>query len=347
LNHSNKKITISLDCMGGDNAPLSVIEGASIVARENNDVYFLLHGKEEEIEKILRKHPELRKTSEIRHTESFIAGDEKPLNALRKGKNSSMRLAIESVKHGEADAVVSAGNTGALMAISKIVLRSLPSIDRPALIQLIPNQSGTATALLDMGANLECDSLNLCQFAIMGSAFYSAVMKAKNPSIGILNIGSEDMKGNDAVKNAANMLKDSSLKKNFYGFVEGNDLLKGVVDVVVTDGFSGNIALKTIEGTSKFIGLVIREGFKSSLMAKIGYLFAKRALDKAKETLNPKLYNGAMFVGLNGISVKSHGNADGFAYSNAIKNTISLIENKVNEKISTLIEESEFANELN
>jgi len=332
--------------MGGDNAPLSVIEGASIVAKENDRVNFILHGREGEIEKILKKHPKLRSVSEIRHTESFISSDEKPLNALRKGKNSSMRLAIESVRHGEADAIISSGNTGALMAISKIVLRSLPSIDRPALIQLMPNQSGTATALLDMGANLECDSLNLCQFAIMGSAFYSAVMNVKKPSIGILNIGSEDIKGNDAVKNAANMLKESSLKTNFYGFIEGNDILKGVVDVVVTDGFSGNIALKAIEGASKFIGTIIKEGFKSSFLAKIGYLFAKKALDKAKEVVDPKLYNGAMFVGLNGISVKSHGNADSFAFSNAIKNTISLVENKVNDKITTLIEESDFAEEL-
>jgi len=332
--------------MGGDNAPLSVIEGASIVAKENDNVNFLLFGKEKEIGKILNKHPKLKEISEIRHTESFISNEEKPLIALRKGKDSSMRLAIESVKHGEADAVISAGNTGALMAISKIVLRSLPSIDRPALIQLMPNQSGSATALLDMGANIECDSLNLCQFAIMGSAFYSAVMKTARPSIGILNIGSEDMKGNDAVKNASNMLKESSLRKNFYGFVEGDDILKGVVDVVVTDGFSGNIALKAIEGASKFVALVLKEGFKSSFLAKIGYLFAKKALDRTKKLVDPKLYNGAMLVGLNGISVKSHGNSDGFAYSQAIKHTISLVEHNVNQKIADLIEESDFANEL-
>jgi len=332
--------------MGGDNAPLSVIEGASIVAKENDNINFLLFGKEKEIGKILNKHPKLKEISEIRHTESFISNEEKPLIALRKGKDSSMRLAIESVKHGEADAVISAGNTGALMAISKIVLRSLPSIDRPALIQLMPNQSGSATALLDMGANIECDSLNLCQFAIMGSAFYSAVMKTARPSIGILNIGSEDMKGNDAVKNASNMLKESSLRKNFYGFVEGDDILKGVVDVVVTDGFSGNIALKAIEGASKFVALVLKEGFKSSFLAKIGYLFAKKALDRTKKLVDPKLYNGAMLVGLNGISVKSHGNSDGFAYSQAIKHTISLVEHNVNQKIADLIEESDFANEL-
>jgi phosphate acyltransferase len=297
LNNTNKKVTISLDCMGGDNAPDCVIEGASIIVKENDNVQFLLYGNERKIERILHKHLKLKNVSEVRHTDEFITNEEKPLNALRRGRNSSMWLAIESVKHGEADAVISAGNTGALMAISKIILHSLPSIDRPALIQLMPNQAGTATALLDMGANLECDSLNLCQFAVMGSAFYSAVMKAKAPTIGLLNIGSEDMKGNDSIKNASNMLKESNLRDLFYGFIEGDDILKGVVDVIVADGFSGNIALKAIEGASKFVRTVVKQGFEASLMAKIGYCFAKRSLNEVQKIIDPNLYNGAMLVG--------------------------------------------------
>lgn len=344
---TKENIVISLDCMGGEKAPEAIIKGASLILQEKKNIKFLLYGDSKKIEKVLNKEPLLKNLSEVHHTNGFISSSEKPSIALRKSKNSSMRLAVEAVKNNEADAIISAGNTGALMAISKVILRTLPDIDRPALIQLIPNRSGKVTALLDMGANIDCDSVNLCQFAIMGLAYYSAVTGVKNPSIGLLNVGSEEMKGNDSVKNAAIMLKDSELKNNFYGFIEGDDILKGVVDIVVTDGFSGNIALKSIEGTAKFFSAIMTEAYSSNLISKLGYLLSKSAIKKAKKKTDPRTHNGAMFVGLNGICIKSHGNADELAFYSAIKHTISLIEGEVNKEIINFIHNSDFNEELN
>ncbi len=329
-----KKITLALDCMGGDRAPQIVIEGADRIAETNLRVHFLLFGDSKKITKILNHARFLRGRYTIIHTPDAISGDEKPSNAVRRGTNSSMRLAIDAVKDGRADVVISAGNTGALMAISKIVLRSLPSIDRPAIVTCIPNTKRTATVFLDMGANIECPSDVLFQFAVMGSAFARAVLKTPHPTIGLLNVGSEELKGNDNVKNAAVMLKNSAYAEQFQGFVEGDDLVKGVVDVVVTDGFTGNITLKAIEGTAKLISGVLKEGFTGSVWSKIGYIFAAASLEKAKKRIDPRLYNGAMLVGLNGVVVKSHGSADSVSFANAIKVAISLVENKINEKIT-------------
>jgi len=320
--------------MGGDRAPQIVIEGADRIAETNLRVHFLLFGDSKKITKILNHARYLRGRYTIIDTPDFISGDEKPSTAVRRGTKSSMRLAIDSVKDGRADVVVSAGNTGALMAISKIVLRSLPSIDRPAIVTYMPNTKNTATVFLDMGANIECPADVLFQFAVMGSAFARAVLKVSQPTIGILNVGSEELKGNDAVKNAAVMLKNSAYADQFHGYVEGDDLTKGIVDVVVTDGFTGNIALKAIEGTAKLISGVLREGFAGSIWSKIGYVFASASLDRAKKRIDPRLYNGAMLVGLNGVVVKSHGSADSVSFSNAIKVAISLVENKINEKIT-------------
>ena len=341
------KITIALDCMGGDKAPVSVIEGASIISREyDSQVFFLLYGDERKINKILLKHPELLRNSKVCHTEDFIAGDEKPTIALRTGKNSSMKLAIDAVKAKEADACISAGNTGALMVMSKLVLRPLSSIDRPALIQLMPNMLGGATAMLDMGANIECDSINLCQFALMGRAFVKAILGIKEPKIGILNVGSEEMKGNDSIKNASITLKSSILKDDYYGFIEGNDILKGIVDVVVTDGFTGNVALKSIEGASKLFMSILKDGFTHSFFSKAGYLLAKNGLQVAKSKMDSRAYNGALLIGLNGISVKSHGNADAYAFSMAIKNTISLVKGKIIKEICEYMKETNFDNSM-
>lgn len=320
--------------MGGDKAPQCVVEGAQIIAKSNPNIKFLLFGDSAKIDPILQKCAELKEQSSLIHTEEFISADEKPSVALRKGTKSSMRLAINAVKDGEADVVVSAGNTGALMAIAKIVLRPLPSIDRPAIVTSIPNQKKTATVLLDMGANVECGSDVLFQFAVMGHAFARVVLKIEQPTIGILNVGSEELKGSDAVKVAATLLKESELKDSFHGYVEGDDILKGTVDVVVTDGFSGNITLKAIEGTAKMISGFIKEGFKSSIFGKIGYLFAGYSIQKAIKRTDPRLHNGAMLIGLNGVAVKSHGGTDAFGFSNAIKVAISLVENKINEKIT-------------
>ncbi len=336
-----EKIKIALDCMGGDNSPKTVIEGANIIASQNKNVYFLLYGKSDEIELELKNCSKLKDRYTIIHTDQVISSDEKPSLALRRGTKSSMRLAINAVKEGQADVAVSAGNTGALMAISKIVLRSLPSIDRPAIVTSIPNQKNSGTVLLDMGANVECDSDVLFQFAIMGHAFAKTALNIKNPKIGILNIGSEDLKGNDAVRNAALLLKESDLKDNFYGYVEGNDITKGTVDVVVTDGFTGNISLKVIEGTAKMVNNILREAFTSSIMSKIGYLLARCAIAKSSKKMDPRLHNGAMLIGLNGVVVKSHGGADSIGFANAISVAISLIKDNINEKISNEIKGSD------
>jgi len=336
-----EKIKIALDCMGGDNAPKIVIEGAEIVASSKKDVHFLFYGDSSKINPLIKNYPKLKNRYTIIHTDQEISSDEKPSIALRRGTQSSMRLAINAVKEGEADVAVSAGNTGALMAIAKIVLRPLPSIERPAIVTSIPNQKNSGTVLLDMGANVECDSDVLFQFAVMGHAFAKIALKIKDPKIGILNIGSEDLKGNDAVRSAALLIKESDLKDNFYGYVEGNDITKGTVDVVVTDGFTGNISLKVIEGTAKMVTELLREAFSRSFISKIGYLLAKTAIKKSTQKMDPRLHNGAMLIGLNGVVVKSHGGTDSLGFSNAISVAISLVKDKINEQISNELKGSE------
>ena len=320
--------------MGGDKAPQIVIEGANLIASLNSDAHFLFFGDSKKITPIIRNCHNLKDRYTLNHTDEFISSDEKPSVALRKGINSSMRLAINAVKSGDADAIISAGNTGALMAMAKIVLRPLPSIDRPAIITSIPNSKKKATVLLDMGANLECGAEVLFQFAVMGHAFARIVLKIEKPSIGILNVGSEDMKGHENVRNAATLIKESDLKDCFYGYVEGDDITKGTVDVVVTDGFTGNIALKAIEGTVKLVASIVKEGFTNSIWSKLGYLFAGSSISKVTKTVDPRMHNGAMLVGLNGVVVKSHGSTDAIGFANAIKVAISLVENKINEQIT-------------
>ena len=342
-----KKIVIALDCMGGDYAPKSVIEGINCLEKSIlNNVFFLLCGDELKINNYLYKYSDIKKISKIIHTSCYIKNNDKPSFAMRK-RDSSIRLAVDCVKKGEADAAISSGNTGALMAISRLVLKTIPGIDRPALIQLIPNSLGRATALLDMGANIDCDSTNLYQFAIMGSAFYKAVCENKNPKIGILNVGSEEIKGNDSIKHTSVMLKESNLKDNYFGYVEGDDILKGIVDVVVTDGFTGNITLKAIEGASKLFANIMKDGFSHSLFSKIGYLLAKGGFNNAKKRIDHKKRNGAMLLGLNGIVVKSHGNSDEISFSYAIKNTINLVKNKINDEIINSINYSDNNNDFN
>ncbi len=320
--------------MGGDRAPQIVIEGADIIASSNHDVHFLFFGDSKKITPILQNCRYLKGRYTLTHTEEFISADEKPSAALRKGTNSSMRLAIDAVKDGQADVIISAGNTGALMAIAKVILRPLESISRPAIVTSIPNKKKQATVLLDMGANVECGADVLFQFAVMGRAFARTVLKIEKPTIGILNVGSEDLKGHDDVRGAAAMLKESDLKDDFHGYVEGDDIMKGTVDVVVTDGFTGNITLKAIEGTVKLMTSIIKEGFTNSIWSKIGYLLASVSISKATKTMDPRMHNGAMLVGLNGVVVKSHGSTDSIGFANAIKVALSLLENKINEQIS-------------
>ncbi|MDA7705440.1 phosphate acyltransferase PlsX [Rickettsiales bacterium] len=337
-----KNKIISLDAMGGDHAPDSVINGADIIASSRSDIEFLIYGDEVKITPILDKCKSLKKKSKLIHTDSYISADEKPSVALRKGGKSSMRLAINSVKSEESDAIVSAGNTGALMAISKVILRALPDIDRPAIVTSIPNIKGKNTIMLDMGANVDCSSEILYQFAVMGYVFAKAAYKVKNPKIGILNVGSEDLKGSDMVRSAATLLKESDISEHFHGYVEGDDITRGIVDVVVTDGFTGNISLKSIEGAAKLISNTLKKGFKSSILAQIGYLLASRSLKKVLKDIDPNTYNGAMLIGLNGIVVKSHGSADARSFANAINVAISLIEDKINERIVQEIESSSY-----
>lgn len=337
---TDQKIRISLDCMGGDRAPQVVIDGANLIAEKNPHLHFLLFGSETKITPIVQNCRFLRGRYTIHHTEDFISGDEKPSAALRRGKDSSMRLAIDAVKNGEADVIISAGNTGALMAMAKIVLRPLPSIDRPAIVTSIPNQKKAATVFLDMGANTECAPNVLFQFAVMGHAFAKAVLKIEKPTIGLLNIGSEDNKGHENLQETANIIKESHLEKDFIGFVEGNDITNGSVDVVVTDGFTGNVALKAIEGAVKLASTIIKEAFMDSIFAKIGYLFSYSSITKHKKTVDPRLHNGAMLVGLNGVVVKSHGGTDAIGFANAIKVAVSLVENNINEKITEELKSS-------
>jgi len=337
-----KNKTISLDAMGGDYAPDSVINGANLIASSRSDIEFLIFGDERKILPLLNKTTFLKKKSKLIHTDRCISADEKPSIALRKGANSSMRLAVNSIKSGDSDAVVSAGNTGALMAISKVILRALPDIDRPAIITSIPNLKGKNTVMLDMGANVDCSSEILYQFAVMGYVFAKTAYKIKNPKIGILNVGSEELKGSDMVRSASTLLKESDISEYFYGYVEGDDITKGTVDVVVTDGFTGNISLKSIEGTAKLITRTLKKGFKSSIMAKIGYLLASKALKKVLKDLDPNTHNGAMLIGLNGIVVKSHGGANASSFANAINVAISLIEDNINDKIVREMESSSY-----
>lgn len=332
MKNSAKKITIALDVMGGDNAPHSVLSGANNVLARCSNLHFLLYGNEKKILPLLEELPALKAVSKVFHTDNAISSDEKPSIALRRGRDSSMRLAINAVHDGKADAIVSAGNTGALMAMSKLVLRPMDGIDRPAIASVFPTRKGRCV-LLDLGANVDCNSENLVQFALMGDAFAKVLLNIASPKIGLLNVGSEDNKGSEIVKSAAEELRDGDYAINFYGYVEGNDIAEGTVDVVVTDGFTGNVALKTAEGTAKICVDTIKKSFRSSPLAMLGGLLAKSAIKRAFQYLDPRLHNGAMFLGLNGISVKSHGGTDAVGFANALYITYELAVNDINKKI--------------
>jgi phosphate acyltransferase len=325
-------ITIALDAMGGDRAPGMVVKGAHIALQRHPNLHFLLFGVEDEVSPLLAKLPRLAKAVTIHHTNEVVADDAKPSVALRTGRLSSMRLAIDAVADGRADGVVSAGNTGALMAIAKFVLKMLPGIDRPAIASFFPTRRGESV-MLDLGANVECDEENLVQFALMGDVFARTVLGLVEPTVGLLNVGSEDLKGNDAVRGAAARLRETVMPIHFYGFIEGDDIAAGTVDVVVTDGFTGNVAVKTAEGVGKLFGEFLEATFRHSLSARIGYLFARNALRKLRMRSDPRRYNGAFFLGLSGIAVKSHGSTDAFGFANAIGVVVDMKLNGVLDKI--------------
>jgi phosphate acyltransferase len=326
------RIVVALDAMGGDRAPDMVVGGAAIALQRFPQVEFLMVGAERRIRALLDKMPVLAARSAVRHTDEFITGDAKPSVALRGGRNSSMRLALDAVAAGEASCAVSAGNTGALMAMAKFALKTLPGIDRPAIATFFPTRRGESV-MLDLGANVECDAENLVQFALMGEVFARTVLGLARPSVGLLNIGSEDLKGNDAVRGAALRLKAPGSPINFHGYVEGDEIAAGIVDVIVTDGFTGNVALKTAEGTAKLFVEFVRSAFSSSLAAKLGYVFAKPALKKLRERLDVRRYNGAVFLGLDGIAVKSHGGTDDEGFASAIGVGVDMCVNGFLDKI--------------
>ena len=325
-------ITIALDAMGGDRAPGMVVRGAEIALQRHPDLHFLLFGDEDRVRPFLAKAPHLSRAVTLHHTNELVADDAKPSLALRTGRQSSMRLAIDAVAEGCADGVVSAGNTGALMAIAKFVLKMLPGIDRPAIASFFPTRRGESV-MLDLGANIECDEENLFQFALMGDVFARTVLGLVEPTVGLLNVGSEDLKGNDAVRAASARLRETITPIHFYGFIEGDDIAAGTVDVVVTDGFTGNVAVKTAEGVAKLFGEFLEAAFRHSLSARIGYLFARRALRKLRMRGDPRRYNGAIFLGLSGIAVKSHGSTDAFGFANAIGVAVDMKLNGVLDKI--------------
>jgi glycerol-3-phosphate acyltransferase PlsX len=311
---------ISIDALGGDHGPAVAVPGVAQALERIGPgrARFLLFGDQAAIEAELARCPAARAASEVRHCDKVIASDEKPAQAMRRGKGSSLWNAVEAVKTGEAGACVSGGNTGALMAISKLQLRMTGGLDRPAIVASWPTLRGV-TAVLDVGANIESDAAQLVEFAIMGEAFHRAVHGAARPTVGILNVGSEDQKGHEEVREAHRILRESGLDIDYRGFVEGDDIAKGTVDVVVTDGFTGNIALKTAEGLARFVRQVLRDAFTSSWRGKLGALIAGPALGRIRERLDPSSVNGGPLLGLNGLVIKSHGGIDAKGYANAIK----------------------------
>ncbi len=331
------QITIALDAMGGDDAPQIVVAGANIARRRNPDVKFLLYGNEEDVAPLVARQRGLDEFVELRHAPEKVEADDKPSQIVRSGHETSMWKAIEAVKKGEADGIVSAGNTGALLAMAMLILRRLEGIDRPAIASFFPTLRGE-TVMLDLGANIRCDARNLVEFAIMGEVFARTILGITNPTIGLLNVGEEETKGNDALKDAANLLRELDLPGEFVGFVEGDDIPAGAVDVVVTDGFTGNVALKTAEGTAKLINAFVRETFRNSFWAKIGYVFAKRSFDKLRSRSDPRRYNGAVFLGLNGVCVKSHGGTDAVGFATAIGVAIDMIKYDGNALLKSNIE---------
>ena len=326
-------LTIALDAMGGDHAPQVVIAGADMAGQRFPELRFLLYGDEASLRELLRSRAQLAARCEIVHTPERVDAHARPSQALRQGRGTSMCLAIEAVRDGRASAAVSAGNTGALMALAKFVLKTLPGIDRPAIASLMPTRR-SATVFLDLGANAECDADNLVQFAVMGEVYARAVLGVQKPTVGLLNIGTEEVKGHDTIREAAAALRTSHLPIEFRGFVEGTDLTSGKVDVVVTDGFTGNVALKVLEGTVGLYTQFLREAFRDSLLAKIGYALSRPALQTLRHRLDPRRYNGAMFLGLNGIVVKSHGGTDALGFANAIGVAVDLVEQGTNERIT-------------
>ncbi len=322
---------LAIDAMGGDHAPDTVLDGIAIAAERHPAARFLLVGDEARLGPLVASRKRVQASCTIRHAPDAISSEMKPTAALRV-RASSMRVAIDAVACGEASGVVSAGNTGALLALAKIVIKALPGIDRPAMAAIGPSARGDVV-MLDLGANVQCDARNLVEFAVMGDVFARTVLGLPAPTIGLLNVGSEELKGDDRVRQAAEILRASHMAPQFHGFVEGHDIAAGTTDVIVTDGFTGNVALKTGEGALKLVGDLLKQIFRSSLAARFAYLLARPGLDRMRLWLDPRRYNGAVMLGLNGVVVKSHGGADAEGFAHALDVAMDMVVHRFNEQI--------------
>jgi len=331
-------ITVAIDCMGGDHGPHVTVPAALGFQRQHSDVDIVLVGLRDAVESELSARgaapgPRLR----VHHASEVVAMDEPPASAMRLKKDSSIRVAVNLVKSGGAHACVSAGNTGALMAISRFVLKTLPGIDRPAIAFALPTMRGTYTYMLDLGANVDCTAEILLQFGIMGAMLVSAVEHKERPSVGLLNIGVEDIKGNETVKRAADLLRASGL--NFYGNIEGDDIFKGTTDVVVCDGFVGNVALKSSEGVARMMAAALREEFTRNPLRRLAALAALPVIKAFRQRMDPRRYNGGSLLGLRGIVIKSHGSADAFAFEQALSRAVDEVRNSVPQRITQRMEQ--------
>ena len=327
-----RELTVSIDAMGGDAGPGVVVSALLRSLLRHANVHFLLHGKEDELHALLARHPRLKGRVTVRHAPERVAMEDKPGHVLRRGRDTSMWHTIQSVKEKKADVAVSAGNTGALMALAMFQLGIIEGISRPAIATVWPTMRGQ-TVVLDCGANISATADQLVDFAVMGSAFAHAILGLEKPSVGLLNVGSEEQKGNDSVKGAAHVLRGANLPMKFHGFVEGDDIAKGTVDVVVTDGFTGNVALKTAEGTAKLVGQFLRQSLRRSVLGRIGAAIARGALTTLRRRLDPRASGGGIFLGLNGIVVKSHGGTDAMGFASALDTAIDMVKADINARI--------------
>lgn len=326
---------IAIDAMGGDGGLAVMLAGVALARRQWPGLTFDLVGDEAAINAALEQHPNLRAASDIIHAPEAIDGSERAGQAIRRAKTTSMGLAIDAVKQGRAGAAVSAGNTGALMAMSKLALRTMPGIDRPALAALLPSLGEKDFVMLDLGANTECETRNLVEFAIMGAAYSRIALGIERPRVSLLNIGTEDQKGTEEIRDAAAALRAADhLHMNFDGFIEGDKIARGLTDVVVCDGFSGNISLKTMEGTARFVTDLLRRAFTSSIRSKFGFLISRPATELMRHHLDPDNHNGAVFLGLNGVVVKSHGSASPKGVANAVGVAAKLVDANITQRIA-------------
>ncbi|MBA4283262.1 MAG: phosphate acyltransferase PlsX [Candidatus Puniceispirillum sp.] len=330
-------LSIAIDVMGGDHGPREILKGIEL-ALQKKTFKPVLFGKSDIINQYLKEFPKTSQCCEIVHCDSIVDAHTKPSIAFRYGRSSNLGKAIQSVADGITQAVISSGNTGAYMALCKSILKTLPGISRPAIPAIIPTCGESGKILvLDLGANIECTPTHLVQFAAMANILVKHLWNIENPTVGILNVGTEEMKGNIVVQETFKLLKEMK-DINTHGFVEGSDILYETTNIVVTDGFTGNIALKAIEGTAQFIGQTIKAEFSRTLLDKLRYLFARKTFNRIKSKIDPRIYNGALFLGLNHLAVKSHGSADAFSFSHAIYSTITMIERDLTPKIAKSLE---------